>query len=56
VIVCFRVIRRIAERTPPEMALPAFPPASQSPFSTGKAATIGPPHHQQRSPKKDAED
>lgn len=39
-IVCFRVVRRIAEREPPDETLPGPPPASQSPFSTGKAATL----------------
>jgi putative MATE family efflux protein len=41
VIVCFRVIRRIGE-VPGEGQdpMPAPPPAAQSPFSTGKAATL----------------
>ncbi|MEX0347576.1 MAG: MATE family efflux transporter [Rhizobiaceae bacterium] len=42
VIVCFRVIRRIGDRPPPEDEhLPGPPPTAQSPFSTGKAATAG---------------
>lgn len=39
-LVCFRVVRRIGERDPPQDTLPGPPPAAQSPFSTGKAATL----------------
>ncbi|MGD9914440.1 MAG: MATE family efflux transporter [Rhizobiaceae bacterium] len=39
-IVCFRVVRRLAVEPPPEEPVPALPPAAQSPFSTGKAATL----------------
>ncbi len=40
IITCFRVIRKIADREPPDdgFAL-APPPAAQSPFSSGKAST-----------------
>lgn len=42
VIVCFRVIRRIGDRPPPdEDQLPGPPPTANSPFSTSKAATAG---------------
>lgn len=41
VVVCFRVVRRIADDPPAEPPLPGPPPAGQSPFSTGKAATAG---------------
>ncbi|MEP4422366.1 MAG: MATE family efflux transporter [Nitratireductor sp.] len=41
VVVCFRVVRRIADDPPPEPPLPGPPPAGQSPFSTGKASTAG---------------
>ena len=42
VIVCFRVIRTIADRpTPDDGRLPGPPPTANSPFSTGKAATAG---------------
>lgn len=42
VIVCFRVIRTIADRPPPDDGrLPGPPPTANSPFSTGKAATAG---------------
>jgi putative MATE family efflux protein len=40
VIVCFRVVNRLAQQPPPEVALPVPPPSAQSPFSTGKAATM----------------
>ena len=40
VIVCFRVIARIGKQPPPEMPLPSPPPSAQSPFSTGKTATL----------------
>lgn len=41
VIVCFRVINRIAADGPPaEPPLPDAPPSGQSPFTTGKAATL----------------
>jgi putative MATE family efflux protein len=46
VIVCFRVIRRMADAgqaVPPQAEhMPALPPSAQSPFSTGKAATVAP--------------
>ncbi len=39
-IVCFRVIKTIEAKNPPDSStLP--PPSAQSPFSTGKAATLG---------------
>ena len=42
VVVCFRVIRKIGDRPPPEDGrLPGPPPTANSPFSTGKAATAG---------------
>lgn len=42
VIVCFRVIRNITDRSPPDDGqLPEPPPTANSPFSTGKAATAG---------------
>ncbi len=42
VVVCFRVIRNIADRPPPDDdQLPGPPPTANSPFSTGKAATVG---------------
>jgi putative MATE family efflux protein len=40
VIVCFRVVRRLAKSPPPELPMPGPPPSAQSPFSTGKAATV----------------
>ncbi|MGE0502886.1 MAG: MATE family efflux transporter [Rhizobiaceae bacterium] len=40
IVICFRVVGRIAERTPPAEPLPNPPPSAQSPFSTGKAATL----------------
>lgn len=40
VIVAFRVVRTIGERHPSETDVPPPPPAAQSPFSTGKAATL----------------
>jgi len=40
VIVCFRVMGRIASQPPPDQPVPAPPPAAQSPFSTGKASTM----------------
>lgn len=41
VIVCFRTLAGIADRAPaPEEAIPALPPAANSPFSTGKASTL----------------
>jgi putative MATE family efflux protein len=40
--VAFRVVRRIADGAPPpDQGIPAPPPAANSPFSTGKAATLG---------------
>ncbi len=42
VLVAFRVVRRIGDRPPPpDSGLPAMPPAANSPFSTGKAGTVG---------------
>lgn len=41
VIVCFRLVRRIAtEKTRGDDLLPPPPPTANSPFSTGKAATL----------------
>lgn len=41
VIICFRTLAGIAERAPaPDDAVPALPPAANSPFSTGKASTL----------------
>ncbi len=40
VIVCFRVIGGLEARNPPEIATDP-PPAADSPYSTGKAATLG---------------
>ena len=41
VIVCFRVMRSIAANPPaPDPHLPAPPPSKDSPFSSGKAATL----------------
>lgn len=40
VVVCFRVVRSIADAPPPDEPLPGPPPAAQSPFSTGKASTL----------------
>lgn len=43
VIMCFRVVGQLASRNqPPDDHLPGPPPAAQSPFSTGKAATVLP--------------
>jgi putative MATE family efflux protein len=39
VVVCFRVIRRIGGE-PPRQNLPGPPPSANSPFSSGKAATV----------------
>lgn len=39
-IVCFRVIKNIEAKNPP-LAPPGPPPSAHSPFSTGKAATLG---------------
>lgn len=42
VVIGFRVIRRVANRPPPDDGnLPGPPPTANSPFSTGKAATAG---------------
>lgn len=40
VVVCFRVIRRLAAEPPRDPPMPDPPPSGQSPFSTGKAATL----------------
>jgi len=40
-IVCFRVIDRIALRAPDEPPLPPASPSAQSPFTSGKGATAG---------------
>lgn len=41
-IICFRVIERLARNdTPDEPPLPAPPPSSQSPFTSGEGATAG---------------
>ena len=40
VIVCFRVVRSIAAGEPTGTQLPGPPPSANSPFSTGKAATL----------------
>lgn len=41
VIVCFRLVRRIARTPqPPDDTLPGPPPTANSPFSTGKAAML----------------
>jgi len=40
VIVCFRVISGIERDPPSDPPMPGPPPAAQSPFSTGKAATL----------------
>lgn len=40
VIVAFRVVKRIGIRPPTEEDVPPPPPAANSPFSTGKAATL----------------
>lgn len=41
VLVCFRVIRNIGDTPPPpESRLPGPPPTANSPFSSGKAATV----------------
>ena len=39
-VMCFRVIKDLERRNPPEAAEPV-PPAANSPFSSGKAATLG---------------
>lgn len=39
-IVCFRVVRSIAAKEPTDTQLPGPPPSANSPFSTGKAATL----------------
>jgi Na+-driven multidrug efflux pump len=41
-VVCFRVVRGIARNAPPpnDGHLPDTPPSAQSPFSTGKTATL----------------
>ncbi|NGN43359.1 MATE family efflux transporter [Mesorhizobium sp. CGMCC 1.15528] len=39
-LVCFRVVRGIAGQPVPDETMPAPPPSAQSPFSTGKAATL----------------
>jgi putative MATE family efflux protein len=39
-IVCFRVIKDLERRNPPDATAPV-PPAGHSPFSSGKAATLG---------------
>jgi putative MATE family efflux protein len=39
-LVCFRVVRGIAGQPVPDEAIPSPPPSAQSPFSTGKAATL----------------
>jgi putative MATE family efflux protein len=39
VMVCFRVVRAIGDRAPPEERRPGPPPAANSPFSSEKAAT-----------------
>jgi Na+-driven multidrug efflux pump len=42
ILVAFRVVGRIGERPPPaDGGMPGPPPAANSPFSTGKAGTIG---------------
>lgn len=43
VITCFRVVRRIGQEAPPpdDDQMPGQPPTAYSPFSTGKAATLG---------------
>lgn len=43
VITCFRVVRNIERDTPPpdDDQMPGQPPTAYSPFSTGKAATLG---------------
>lgn len=41
ILTCFRVIRNIADREPPtDGPATMVPPAAQSPFSSGKAATV----------------
>jgi hypothetical protein len=41
VLVCFRVVKKIANEPMVEPdKVPDPPPATQSPFSTGKAATL----------------
>jgi putative MATE family efflux protein len=39
-LVCFRVVRGIAGQPVPDETMPSPPPSAQSPFSTGKAATL----------------
>ena len=43
VFTCFRVVRRIGQEAPPpdDEQMPGQPPTAYSPFSTGKAATLG---------------
>lgn len=41
VLVCFRVVRRIGEKPPPDEPMPGPPPSAFSPFTTGKAASAG---------------
>lgn len=40
-VICFKVIDRIAARSPDEPPVPAVPPTAQSPFTSGKGATAG---------------
>jgi putative MATE family efflux protein len=40
-VICFKVIDRIAARGPDEPPLPPGPPSGQSPFTSGKGATAG---------------
>ncbi|WP_245428380.1 MATE family efflux transporter [Kumtagia ephedrae] len=40
VVVCFRVINRIAAEPPSDQPMPDPPPSGQSPFTSGKAATL----------------
>ena len=41
VAVAFRVVGRMGNRPPPDVGIPPIPPAANSPFSTGKAGTVG---------------
>jgi putative MATE family efflux protein len=41
-VICFRVIDRLAIRGADEPPLPPGPPSAQSPFTSGKGATAGP--------------
>lgn len=41
VIVCFRVISRLGKDAPPDDILPDVPASANSPFTSGKAATVG---------------